>query len=100
MEGAANDQHSASRVSWRDFGPFLQRIRRRRGISQDKLAESLSCHRTYIWRLEHSRNNPSSIFLQSLGLTCSLTTEESAMLSAFKQLRVYQCDDRVKELSL
>ncbi len=76
-------------ATWRDFGPFLQRVRRRRGISQETLADSLGCHRTHIWRLEHGRNRPSRIFLHSLGLTCALTMEEVERLAAFEQLREY-----------
>ena len=76
-------------VTWHDFGPFLQRLGRRRGLSQETLAERLGCHRTYIWRLEHGRNRPSRIFQHSLGLTCALTVEEAALLAAFEQLRAY-----------
>lgn len=82
-----------SSVTRRDFGVFLQRVRRRRGISQDTLATLLSCHRTYIWRLEHGRNYPSRIFLRNLELTCALTAEETAMLAVFKRLREYPYDD-------
>ncbi len=80
-------------VSWRDFGPFLQRVRRRRGVSQEKLAASLGCHRTYIWRLEHGRNHPSRIFLHNLALTYALSAEEAAMLAVFAQLREYGIDE-------
>ena len=81
-----------STVSWSDFGVFLQRVRRRRGISQETLAALLACHRTYLWRLEHGRNYPSAILLRSLELTCQLTSEESSALVACKQLRMYHLD--------
>lgn len=79
-------------VSWRDFGPFLKRLRLRRGISQETLAERLACHRTYIWRLEHGRHHPSRIFLRSLELACDLTPEEGATLRVFDQLHEYAID--------
>lgn len=85
--------HVSEAMTWLDFGAFLQRLRRRRGISQEKLASMLQCHRTYIWRLEHGRNRPSSIFLHSLKATCSLNGEEVALLEAFEQMRRHHCDE-------
>lgn len=76
-------------LSWHDFGGFLQRLRRRRGLSQLKLAERLNCDRTYIWRLEHGHNCPSRMFLQLLGALCELILEELALVTAFKGLRGY-----------
>jgi transcriptional regulator with XRE-family HTH domain len=80
-------QDSGQDVSWQEFGPFLQRIRRRRGISQEVLAQMLGCHRTYIWRLEHGRNRPSNIFMHNLRMTIMLSPREAATLEQFKQLR-------------
>lgn len=79
-------------VSWRDFGPFLQRLRRRRGISQETLAERLACHRTHIWRLEHGRHHPSRMFLRALELTCTPTPEETAVLAIFASLCEYHLE--------
>lgn len=76
-------------LSWSDFGSFLQRLRRRRGLSQLKLAERLDCDRTYVWRLEHGHNRPSRMFLQLLGALCELTPEELNLVTAFKRLRGY-----------
>jgi transcriptional regulator with XRE-family HTH domain len=90
---AAANVTTTTLVSWRDFGPILQRMRRRRGISQEALAASLACHRTYIWRLEHGRNHPSRIFLHSLALTYALSAEEAAALAVFAQLREYRLDE-------
>ena len=72
--------------SWKEFGPFLQHVRRR-GISQGALAQMLKCHRTYIWRLEHGRNRPSSIFLNNLRMTVTLSPQEIAALEGFELLR-------------
>ncbi|HEX8731158.1 MAG TPA: helix-turn-helix transcriptional regulator [Ktedonobacterales bacterium] len=90
---AAASVTTTTRVTWRDFGPFLQRVRRRRGISQETLATSLACHRTYIWRLEHGRNHPSRMFLRGLALTYALSAEEAAALAVFAQLREYRLDE-------
>ncbi len=93
MQDSTGDHSQAERISWRDFGPFLQRLRRRRGLSQETLANRLGCHRTYVWRLEHGRNHPSRLLLHSLGLAYTLTAEEVALLSVFKRLREYQMDE-------
>ena len=96
MDASAHDPRSAapeSRVSWSDFGPFLTRMRRRRGLSQARLAAQLDYDRTYIWRLEHGRNHPSRIFLHSLGQTCSLTADEDATLATFVSLCAYPTDE-------
>lgn len=74
-------------VAWQDFGFFLRKLRRRRGISQENLALMLGCHRTYIWRLEHGRNRPSRIFLHNLKLTFDLAPAEVALFLLFEQLR-------------
>lgn len=74
-------------VAWQDFGPFLRKLRKRRGISQENLALMLGCHRTYIWRLEHGRNHPSSMFLHNLKLTCQLAPAEIPLFALFEQLR-------------
>lgn len=100
MDASAHDQSlsaAVSSLSWRDFGPFLQRLRRRRSISQEALAERLACHRTHIWRLEHGRHHPSRIFLRSLELACTLTPEETAALRVFDQLHEYQMDELLRE---
>lgn len=73
-------------VTWQDFGRFLQHVRRRRGISQERLALLLGCHRTHIWRLEHGRNRPSNVFLHSLKGACPLMDQEAEMLAKFIEL--------------
>ncbi len=37
---------------WSDFREWLQRMRRRQGLSQAKLAALMGCTANYIWRLE------------------------------------------------
>ena len=64
-------------VTWQDFGKFLQHVRRRRGISQERLALLLGCHRTHIWRLEHGKNRPSNVFLHCLKGACPLMEHEA-----------------------
>lgn len=74
-------------LTWQEFGSFLRKLRQRRGISQEKLAAMLGCHRTYIWRLEHGRNHPSNIFLHNLKLTCAMSLAEIDLFAQFEQLR-------------
>lgn len=93
MEDAAHGPTTTRMVSWKDFGPFLQRLRRRRGLSQERLAEALGCHRTYIWRLEHGQNHPSRIFLHNLRVSFALAAEEAARLASFGQLREFGSDE-------
>ncbi|MFI5277374.1 MAG: helix-turn-helix domain-containing protein [Ktedonobacterales bacterium] len=96
MDASAHDPRSAAQeldISWSDFGPFLKRLRMRRGLSQERLAERLGCDRTYIWRLEHSRNHPSRIFLHDLEQTIVLTAQEAAALARFMSLRAYSTDE-------
>lgn len=80
---------SLGQVNWGDFGRFLQRVRRRQGLSQERLAQLLGCHRTYLWRLEHGRNRPSSVFLHALRHSCDLAPHDADLLVAFMQLREY-----------
>lgn len=82
-------------VRWQDFPGFMQRVRRRRGLSQQRLSELLCCDRTYICKLEHAQNRPSAVFLHNFLQTgqtniLTLTTEESKMLAAFTLLRMQQ----------
>src|SRR5262245_1280013 len=74
-------------VGWAEFARFLQQMRRRRGLSQERLAQVLGCDRTYIWRLEHSRNHPSRIFMHNLQQSFELTAREEALLKYFASLR-------------
>jgi transcriptional regulator with XRE-family HTH domain len=48
---------------WSDFGEWLQRARRRQGLSQANLAELMGCTQNYIWRLEKGKRHPSKEFL-------------------------------------
>jgi DNA-binding XRE family transcriptional regulator len=82
-----------ARITWRDFGNLLQRIRSRQGLSQERLAHLLGCHRTYLWRLEHGRNRPSSIFLHALLLHCNPTTQDAHLLARFMQMRDYHLNE-------
>lgn len=83
------------KVRWQDFPGFMQRLRRRRGLSQQRLSELLGCDRTYICKLERARNRPSGVFLHNFLQTgqtdiLALTTEEIETLSAFALLRMQQ----------
>lgn len=76
----------AQRVSWDDFGPFLVSQRRRRGLSQDRLAAVLGCHRTTIWRVEKGKERPTLLFLRGIERVGTLAERELELLSMFCQL--------------
>lgn len=80
-------------ISWQRFGEILLRLRKRQGLSQERLAHLLGCDRTYIWRLEQGRNRPSRMFLHHLRNTCVLTPRDSRLLLGFMQLHEYHCDE-------
>jgi transcriptional regulator with XRE-family HTH domain len=80
-------------VSWQTFGEVLRRLRKRQGLSQERLAHLLGCDRTYIWRLEQGRNHPSRMFLHHLRNTCAVTAQDSRLLLGFMQLHEYHCDE-------
>lgn len=78
--------------TWQDFGDFLRRLRTRRGISQEKLAEQLKYGRIHIWRLEKGERRPSRRFLRSLTLSLRpFTPTEQATLARFEQMADYYC---------
>jgi transcriptional regulator with XRE-family HTH domain len=84
---------TTTRVTWEDFGPFLRRIREHQGVSQERLARHLGCHRVHIYRLEHGRRHPSKLLLRSLRHmpTLELSLEETDYLGLFELLLEYRC---------
>ena len=80
-------------LSWKDFGGTMRRLRLHEHLSQDRLAEVLGYHRTYIWRLENGQRRPSRSFIHALAYTCQLTEEDKTTLSAFEQMIEYGCND-------
>ena len=41
------------------FGRVIERLRRERGLSQEKLALAAELNRTFVWRIERGEQNPS-----------------------------------------
>lgn len=88
-------------VSWQTFGEVLRRLRKRQGLSRERLAKLLGCDRTYIWRLESGRSRPSRMFLHHLRNTCVVTDQDSRILLGFMQLHEYHCNElELTELDL
>lgn len=86
---------SPQQMQWQDFPDFVQRLRRRRGLSQQRLSELLGCDRTDICKLERAQNRPSGVFLHNFSQTgqadiLALTAEEIETLSSFTLLRMQQ----------
>jgi transcriptional regulator with XRE-family HTH domain len=75
------------------FGEVLRRLRKRQGLSRERLAKLLGCDRTYIWRLESGCNRPSRMFLYHLKNTCVLMDQDARLLLGFLQLHEYHCDE-------
>ena len=48
------------------FGEKLQAERRKRKLSQEKLAELADVHRNYIGMLERSERNPSQVHIEKI----------------------------------
>ena len=71
---------------WSDLRQWLQQTRRRRGLSQEKMAALIGYTPNYIWRVEKGKRHPSKAFLQLLGYKMSLTGAEIARLEAFIQM--------------
>lgn len=76
------------RIEWADFGHFLIEVRRRRGLSQERLAALLGCHRISVWRIEHGQRRASGLFLHCLGEALDLSAFESERLAKFQELRL------------
>ncbi len=57
-----------------DFGSKIQRLRKERGLSQEKLAEIASLHRTYIGMIERAEKNVTLVNIhklaKALGVEC------------------------------
>lgn len=41
---------------YRKFGERVERLRRRKGITQEELTEKAGLHRAYFWDIENGRN--------------------------------------------
>ncbi len=80
-----------------NFGVFLQQVRRRRGVSQERLAELMDYNRIHIWRLEHGKRHPSKQFLRLLADTLTLTPAEAEQLTMFRQMILYRCEANESE---
>lgn len=80
----SNEQRT---VTWEDFGPFLRRLRRRRGLSQERFAELLGCHRITVWRIEKGQECPSLLVLRGIERVIGLGEGEERWLTAFLELR-------------
>jgi transcriptional regulator with XRE-family HTH domain len=76
-------------ATWNDFGGWLQGVRKRQGLSQEKLAELMGCTQNYIWRLEKGERCPSKEFLRLLGHELPLTASEKQQLTAFLEMAEY-----------
>jgi transcriptional regulator with XRE-family HTH domain len=80
------------KITWQQFGAWLQQVRKRRGLSQENLAELMRYHRIQIWRLEHGRSRPSIQFLQLLQYKVALTPDELHWRATFEQMAAYHCE--------
>ncbi len=61
------------------FGENLQRARKEKNISQEKLAELIGVHRTYLSLVEKGQRNPSLRFIYRVSK--ALKTDSSKLLT-------------------
>lgn len=55
------------------FGSHLRQVRKKQGISQEKLAEMAGLHRTYVSSIERGERNVSLINIERLAQALSTT---------------------------
>lgn len=60
------------------FGKHIRDIRKARDLSQEKLAEKMGVHRTYIGMIERGEKNPTYITI--LRLACALKVSISELV--------------------
>ena len=80
-------------ITWHDFEAWLQQVRKRQGLSQERLAETMGYTRIHIWRLEHGDSHPSTRFLQLLQYKVALTPVEMKWRAIFEKMAAYHCED-------
>lgn len=61
------------------FGKKVQKMRKRMGISQEKLAELISVHRNHMGRIERGETNPP--LYKVYKITKAIKTKSSELLS-------------------
>ncbi len=82
-------------VTWQSFKEFLLRVRRRAGLSQERLAQLMVYDRTYIWRLEKGeRFHPSAKFLTRLGQAIPLSPADQQRLTWYIEMAQSHPDHR------
>jgi transcriptional regulator with XRE-family HTH domain len=66
----------------------------RHGLSQERLALQLGCHRIHVYRLEHGSRHPSRVLLRALRHTplLNLAAADYDWLGHFELLLEYHCD--------
>jgi transcriptional regulator with XRE-family HTH domain len=72
------------------FGLALRRIRLKRGLSQQALADKAGYHRTYIGLLEHGQKSPSLRTIFNIAAT--LQVEPSEIVKGVE--RLVECSER------
>ncbi len=56
----------------KNFGHKLAEIRKSKGISQEKLANDIDVHRTYIGFIEQGKRNPSIWNIQKIAISLKI----------------------------
>lgn len=59
-----------------DFGKRLAAIRKRKGITQERLADKVELHRTYIGFIEQGKRNPSIANIRKIAKALSVSLKE------------------------
>ena len=59
-----------------DFGKRLAAIRKRKGITQERLADKVELHRTYIGFIEQGKRNPSIANIRKIAKALGVSLKE------------------------
>jgi len=80
-------------ITWQDFACYLQQLRYVHHLSQEQMAQELSCSRNHIWRLEHTSGRPGKVLLRLIEEKYSQVPEDAVLFLAWQSMVEYRCDD-------
>lgn len=58
------------------FGERVRKLRKEAGLSQERFADQVGCHRTYIGMIERAEKNPTITNIYRIAKTLNMTMSE------------------------